>query len=61
MALFQGHRQMAAVRRELDEEYDASVGLNAQPSRIAPSQKYPAPLGLDHQHWLVLLDEEPTD
>jgi hypothetical protein len=38
---------MAAVRKELDEEYEASVGLDAQPQRIAASQKYPATLGLD--------------
>jgi hypothetical protein len=26
-------RQMAAVRKELDQEYEAAVGLNAQPSK----------------------------
>jgi hypothetical protein len=26
-------RQMAAVRKELDQEYEAAVGLNVQPSK----------------------------
>jgi hypothetical protein len=26
-------RQMAAVRKELDEEYEAAVSLNVQPSK----------------------------
>ena len=32
-------RQMAAVRKELDEEYEASVGLDAQPSKDSAQPK----------------------
>ena len=32
-------RQMAAVRKELDEEYEASVGLDAQPSKGSAQPK----------------------
>jgi hypothetical protein len=43
-------RQMAAVRKELHEEYKAAVGLNIQPSqRLPPRQEYPATLRLDRQ------------
>jgi hypothetical protein len=40
-------RQMVAVRKELDEEYEAAVGLNIQPSKAAARQKYPATFSLD--------------
>ena len=43
LALCQGHRvrtrQMAAVRKELDEEYEASVGLDARPSKGSAQPK----------------------
>src|SRR5499433_3247486 len=32
-------RQMAAVRKELDEQYEASVGLDAQPSKDSAQPK----------------------
>jgi hypothetical protein len=50
-------RQMAAVRKELDEEYEASVGLNAQPSKDSAQPKIclfpPVHLLLCAKHLLV--------
>ena len=40
-------RQMAAVRKELDQEYEAMVGLKRSPQRMRPKSEYPAVLGLD--------------
>jgi hypothetical protein len=38
---------MAAVRKELDEEYEAAIGLNIQRSKDGVQAKYPAILRLD--------------
>jgi hypothetical protein len=33
------HRELAAVKKELDQEYEAMVGLNAKPSKDAAPAK----------------------
>jgi len=33
------HRQLTAVRKELDHEYEAMIGLNAKPSKDASPVK----------------------
>jgi hypothetical protein len=39
------HRQITAVRKELDQEYEAQVGLKTQLSKDAAPLKYPGILG----------------
>ena len=35
-------RQMTALRKELDQEYEAEIGLHAKPSKDAAGQKIPS-------------------
>lgn len=42
-------RQLTAVRQELDQEYEAQVGLKKQVSKDAGPAKYLAIFGLDLQ------------
>jgi transposase-like protein len=42
-------RQMAALKQELDHDYEAAVGLDPPRSKPAPSPKFPADLGLDQR------------
>jgi hypothetical protein len=39
-------RQMNAVRKELDQEYEASIGLKTKPSKDASPVKMSSGLGL---------------
>ncbi len=34
--------QMAGLRKELDQEYEAEIGLDAKPSKDDPGQKIPS-------------------
>jgi hypothetical protein len=40
-------RQLSAVKKELDYEYEAQVDLNRKLSKAQPKLKYPAVLELD--------------
>ena len=35
-------RQMTALRKELDQEYEAEIGLDAKPSKDRADQKIPS-------------------
>ena len=48
---------LSAVKRELDQEYEAQVDLNHKPSkRVQPKPKYRAVLRLDPRWWLQLCE-----
>jgi hypothetical protein len=45
-------RQLSAVKKERDQEYEVQVDLNRKPSKGAAQPKYPAVLRLDPSWWL---------
>jgi hypothetical protein len=49
-------RQLSAVKRKLDQEYEAQVDLNYKPSKGAAQTKYRAVLRLDPRWWLQLCE-----
>jgi hypothetical protein len=42
-----GRRQLSAVRKELDREYEAQIDLNRRPSKVAAHTKISTSLRLD--------------
>ncbi len=46
-------RQMAAIRAELDQAYEAQNGLDKPASKAKPQTNYPASLGLDRSKTLL--------
>jgi hypothetical protein len=44
-------RQLSAVKKELDQEYEAQVDSIASLQRVQPKPKYPAVLRLDPRWW----------